>query len=90
MNKSIFFLFFSILPNFIYSQQKNLFEAGIHIAGLELSHERNISGKFSIKTSVGYNSSIYRTSGGINEKKNIFVLQPKIKLQPRFYYINVR
>lgn len=87
MNKNIFFLLFFIVPNLIYSQQNNLFEAGINIIGAELSYERNLSNKFSIKSSLGYNGSIYRTSGStFNDKKNVFVLQPKIKVQPRFYY----
>ena len=83
----IFFLLFLIVPNLVYSQQKNLFEAGLDIGAAELSYERNLNDKFSIKTSVGYTGSIYRTSEGMfNDKKNIFVLQPKIKVQPRFYY----
>ena len=73
MTKNIFFLLFFMVSNLIYSQQKNLFEAGINIVGAELSYERNLSNKFSIKSSLGYNGSIYRTSGAtFNDKKNVY------------------
>ncbi len=87
MNKNIFFLLFLIIPNLNYSQQKNLFEVGIDIVGADFSYERNLSNKFSVRSCLGYNGSIYRTSGRtVDGKKNVFVLQPNIKIQPRFYY----
>lgn len=78
--KNVLILSVVITTSVIYSQNKHYLEAGIDLIGLDLSYERNLNNKFSIKSSLGYNGSIYRTN------ENIFVLQPNIIVQPRFYY----
>ena len=78
--KSVLTLAVVFTTSIIYSQQKHYFEAGIYLIGADLSYERNLSNKFSIKSSLGYNGSIYKTN------EHIFVLQPNIIIQPRFYY----
>lgn len=80
MKKNIFIILCLIVPYLNNAQNKHYLEAGIDLIGIDVSYERNLSNKFSTKASLGYNGSIYRTN------ENIFVLQPNIIVQPRFYY----
>lgn len=80
MYKNIFIILCLIVPYLNNAQNKHYLEAGVDLIGIDVSYERNFNSKFSVKSSIGYNGSIYRTN------ENIFVLQPNIMVQPRFYY----
>lgn len=69
------------------SEKNHFFEAGIHLVGGGVSFEKNFSQNFSIRSSVEYDGSFYFSNNVFtNGTKTVFVLQPAIKIQPRYYY----
>src|SRR5690606_39796278 len=83
---------FLCLNAYSQSEKKDFFEANIHLVGAGISYEKSFSEKFALRSSLEYDGSLsFRKNFNATGSTITFVMQPTIKVQPRYYYnINKR
>lgn len=83
---------FLCLNAYSQSEKKDFFEANIHLVGAGISYEKSFSEKFALRSSLEYDGSLsFRKNFHTTGSTITFVMQPTVKIQPRYYYnINKR
>ena len=83
------FVFLMLFAHNAYSQteKKDLLEADLHLVGLSFSYEKTFSESFAIRANAGYNGTFSINNSDVSSGKKIgFIMQPTVRIQPRYYY----